>query len=1701
MPNPHGLSDSQYQHLLRFYRPEEVDGFSDRQLQALGLDPRAGIQLSAPSAPSAPVVPRPIGKISTDYPTARRDFVLGAGREERDEAEAVASDYVTMTQSQSGVPMPLTDAALRVIEERAMSDDMDPAGNPFARAVATQRGESEDIGGQSLLSPFYWADMAGSMAPQQIADEETTVEKRRQRQRAQSIAKQIIQNDPQLELTDETINHFASEILGGRLPADAAEARVALLLGANQADGLTPQRAGDLFAEMSENTTRPRIPGRLTESTPLWMLRMMSAPTSAAVGALDPTTSVPERIVEGEGFVAGGRDLYTAAARALGLPEEMVVWAGRSGAGLGLMAEFMVPLDLGIADTAKAVRLGSGSFKAAKGAGATTEEAARLAASRAFIPERWNTANGRLARMIADSDEVGAAVDDAFVALNKRPTVNPHEVELPANATQAERDLLESQLQNAPETPHTLDDVIQTEGLSRTFASGDDFLDSLRQRGILTADATKAVKQLEAPLQLAALKEQLKPIVEVGTRAHGQRLGSPEAAQKAALASAVGRRRIGLIEDRASTAGLDARTSKVRVTQDLVAERGAARKIFQDFKSTPIGRVSAELGRTGSKHITPEGRVNLISVLDDLEIPLADFVNQMLVRASNARYSPSAVERMRTQGVLGPLDSSSLKDYNTRVGSAFRRHALESGDVQQISTRAAPGQEAVAADAIPVDAEELSRLLTPRELRPGKVRGFIETSMGTKKAQAAQADQANEAMRPLIQELAEGWGSIDRQFYQELRNAPGKNKPEKFAHVLSGAYDTPRQMVLDVVSNYFGGYESLGKLIQSTSGESMAKKLTAATPSTIRKEVTAAFAALSKDPPAPGTATEVQQTMLDLLRVMQSPTMNPTLVAESLIQGLRKLEGKPLSELGVTAPQASKVTPIFQRQQIVDCLASSYYQRRSGSILRDVFSPERIASVGGPLGKSAPEVIAGLRNQLNTTLDRLGRRLLTEEDTARLLALEIGDDVTRAAGDVSGLSLARRSGRGDPDLVEVEHSFLPRPAGFKHFLDLGYSPQQVDELFESVEQYHQTLKQTTDDWTQQNVAIKRYIDLFFNQQLVGPKAGLEELRKAGTLSTDDIGTLLHRLDHEAITTWLEQNAKATRKTQQMLDNVDPSDPLMSRFLRTSMEILSDLPRLADRGGFARWVKGGMLSGRLFPNMLYMGMNFFTAPAIVLQTLGSGPAAKALSRVIPWDLRLNRAVSYFYGYGDPMAIVASSATGQVWTAADLAPVLSRLTSQTGYELNEEAIRSMRAASGLSSSKVAEGAMGLDAMAQSPSRQFIREWTGLDVERVSGQRMPDVSVEVNVFNEAAQASDMYFRVGVLLDALSEGRAMDEAVELANASLFDYNAVSSLERSTVARAVWFWSFRRESLRSTATMLLENPNRLRALYQAKKAFEYDTRENVMTKEYMELRPVMKWIEDPATQERYAIVGPAVPMFDAFAELVDYSSSAALIASDILYIAMGYDADPTSLRTGGTGPSSMPRRLKDTVSERVHRLIMEAGAEVSPFYQALIEHLGVKIFGGDARQMSGYLDPKWMAIGAMNPEWLPGLTSFFNIEPVPITERKPGAGTFQGEQWRVQESEGNLHAWSVFQYAMMALGVQRTLRDYAPLFFKAWNAGDIPEDTPFQVAPGLVDNVLLDELLRQFGFATAVDIDPVHVKRRKVLRGIQYDLGDETPQ
>ena len=181
--------------------------------------------------------------------------------------------------------------------------------------------------------------------------------------------------------------------------------------------------------------------------------------------------------------------------------------------------------------------------------------------------------------------------------------------------------------------------------------------------------------------------------------------------------------------------------------------------------------------------------------------------------------------------------------------------------------------------------------------------------------------------------------------------------------------------------------------------------------------------------------------------------------------------------------------------------------------------------------------------------------------------------------------------------------------------------------------------------------------------------------------------------------------------------------------------------------------------------------------------------------------------------------------------------------------------------------------------------VRSQTGF-VTQVSNQssivdflERADMNATSRTFGDAVEtlqdlttSEDLMFRTGIALDGLKQGRTLDEAVELARRSLFDYGDMTEAEKTVSSYALIFYSFTRQNfitlLRAAGDVdklkryerILKTDRGIEALAQSASGEKFNN--GAFFPDYTLPRTMLAKI--PSKDADYYIAGPPIPAEDA---------------------------------------------------------------------------------------------------------------------------------------------------------------------------------------------------------------------------------------------
>ena len=527
---------------------------------------------------------------------------------------------------------------------------------------------------------------------------------------------------------------------------------------------------------------------------------------------------------------------------------------------------------------------------------------------------------------------------------------------------------------------------------------------------------------------------------------------------------------------------------------------------------------------------------------------------------------------------------------------------------------------------------------------------------------------------------------------------------------------------------------------------------------------------------------------------------------------------------------------------------------------------------------------------------------------------------------------------------------------------------------------------------------------------------------------------------------------------------------MSHLMNEPGDALSNMAR-----GFGGYMKSGLLTGILLPNLRFMFMNFASAPFMIWSTIGGPLAAKSLG-----TFSETQKVMKYMNAGRFMSVNRKNIPaanevlfvdkfGRPYTVSEVEQLVSSggiLKSQASFELQQDIIREF-----VSWTKGHWHA----------AERSTPEWLKTMIDSVRGYK-PGVTGGrgMNFWGEIGNLTDVRWRTGVLITALREGRGTDEAVRLARESMFDYGRLSSFEKQYVNRFIWFWTFRRESALNAVKNILENPQRIRAAEASRKFLLTTQGEDAPA----ETNPIGRsrfyagLVEDRQLQKRWALYGPEIPLLSATNDMIDMLTDFAIIGAAF-----------TSQTPLGTPEGRTRAEMRDVgVSTISEKLIGQA----NPIASAVIgTATGKRIAFGEVSDQSGWIDPRLVWYVQESGQW-DTFRLMYDVQPTPANKFDGNIGTYNGMQWRIN-SEWGIKRWDMTLHLLQFAGQQRTLRDWAPLFDAVSTPFDETDTRPKQL-----QGASWQTLFQGFGVVTPVAMPTLADKQTEITRKRNRQLREQ---
>jgi hypothetical protein len=223
------------------------------------------------------------------------------------------------------------------------------------------------------------------------------------------------------------------------------------------------------------------------------------------------------------------------------------------------------------------------------------------------------------------------------------------------------------------------------------------------------------------------------------------------------------------------------------------------------------------------------------------------------------------------------------------------------------------------------------------------------------------------------------------------------------------------------------------------------------------------------------------------------------------------------------------------------------------------------------------------------------------------------------------------------------------------------------------------------------------------------------------------------------------------------------------------KVLKENPTFYDTVGFIQNVlKAAFYTGVLGMRIAYHMVNTVTAPALIYQTIGSSKLFRDTD-LVGLGKRAWFTVTQGSNKGSRMYadVALRTQDGRVYTYGDLFEALQKTGAKTEYTYIKSALRDGTLLKDIRLATMGRGGIGGTAKL---ILQNIFRGLGKAGDALTG---------------FATAQDMMFRSAVLVNALKDGRSLDESAKLASRSLFDYNDMPDVLRKYTNGAFVFTSF----------------------------------------------------------------------------------------------------------------------------------------------------------------------------------------------------------------------------------------------------------------------------------------------------------------------
>ena len=287
---------------------------------------------------------------------------------------------------------------------------------------------------------------------------------------------------------------------------------------------------------------------------------------------------------------------------------------------------------------------------------------------------------------------------------------------------------------------------------------------------------------------------------------------------------------------------------------------------------------------------------------------------------------------------------------------------------------------------------------------------------------------------------------------------------------------------------------------------------------------------------------------------------------------------------------------------------------------------------------------------------------------------------------------------------------------------------------------------------------------------------------------------------------------------------------------------------------------------------FLGTNVATAQAIIFQNLGTLASPQAL--------KLGTEIAFASGRQNmvrpPKAIIEGFQTAFGGATKGQSKYYEiAVTDAAGRSYTHGELYEMVHASGIRT----DISISRDATAV----QDMLKTLGQPSNRYMGLSKNFMKRTMQTITALPITSDMAFRIAVAIDAIKEGKSAQDAVKMAQISLFDYNRLTGAEQA-LSKMTIFYNFVRQNF-TTTLQALTNPQRVVALTKFMRAnndlgaiqtIDNDGRQfpyNATMPGYTNTRALLSHIKSYSDRDVY-LFAPPIPMMEATGMLMQMYSS-----------------------------------------------------------------------------------------------------------------------------------------------------------------------------------------------------------------------------------